>query len=154
MPAKPRTRDPRSDHHPLRHTTASVMLAVAVDASEQTMTALGLAAGYGTSNRSSLSHMASGIDPIPLDRAEALARAVGLDEGAFTLAVLHQRHPEVAEALWDAKGVRHPPVLPPELLTVMRERLLASDRAFACAALPILARPHPWDDVATDLAAL
>ena len=154
MPARPRERDPLNDHHPLRHTTASVMMAVAADATDRTMTELGLAAGYGATNRSSISQMASGIAPIPVEKAERLARLLGLDEGAFTLAVLHQRHPEVAEALWEAHGVEHPPRLPDELLAAVRTRLLAGDRAFARAALPIVARPQPWDGVARDLAAL
>lgn len=42
-----------------------------------------------------LSHMARGRVPIPVDRAEAIAREVGLPEGQFLLAVLQQRHPEV-----------------------------------------------------------
>ena len=154
MPARPRPRNPKNDSHPLRHTTASIMLAVALDATERTMTEIGRAVGYGASNRSSLSHMASGIQPIPLDKAEIIARTVGLDEGAFTLAVLHQRHPDAAEALWTLHSIEHPPRLPDAVLTTMRDRLLNGDQAFARAALPIIARPHPWNGVEERVARL
>ena len=154
MPARPRPRDPRVDAHPLRHTTASVMLAIAIDATDRTMTEMGLAIGYGATNRSSLSHMASGMQPIPVDKAETIARVVGLDDRSFTLAVLHQRHPEPTEALWGFHGIEHPPVLPDALLTAVRDRLLAGDHAFARAALPIIARPHPWNGVAEAIARL
>ena len=39
-----------------------------------------------------LSHMSSGRTPIPLDRAEEIARAVELPERKFVLSVLEQRH--------------------------------------------------------------
>lgn len=42
-----------------------------------------------------LSHMAHGRVPIPVDRAEEIAQAVGLPERDFLLAVLKQRHSEV-----------------------------------------------------------
>jgi len=42
-----------------------------------------------------LSHWATGRVPIPLDRAVGVARAVGLPEREFLLAVMEQRHPEV-----------------------------------------------------------
>ena len=42
-----------------------------------------------------LSHMANGRVPIPVDRAEDIAAAVGLPEREFLLAVLEQRHEEV-----------------------------------------------------------
>lgn len=154
MPARPRKRDPRTDFHPLRHTTASVMLAVAVDATDRTMTEMGLAMGYGAANRSSLSHMASGIQPIPVDKAETIARVVGLDEQSFTMAVLHQRHPEAAEALWGFHGIEDPAKLPGTLLVAMRERLLNGDRGFARSALSIISRPLPWNGVADAIAKL
>ena len=145
MPAKPRPKKDGADSHPMRHTTASIMLAVAVDASERRMGDLGRDMGYGPSNRSSLSHMASGIHPIPLDRAETIAAVVGLDVGAFTLAVLHQRHPDAADALWKLKGVEHPPVLAEDEARDMRARLDAEGPAFARAVMPRMARALPWD---------
>ena len=42
-----------------------------------------------------LSHMAHGRVPIPLDRATDIAKAVGVDERDFLIAVLEQRHAEV-----------------------------------------------------------
>jgi len=42
-----------------------------------------------------LSHMAHGRTPVPIDRAADIARAVGLDEREFLLAVLQQRYRHV-----------------------------------------------------------
>jgi len=53
-----------------------------------------------------LSHMALGRVPIPIDRAQEIARVLGLDPTRFLLATLKQRHREVDfEALF---GVRVP----------------------------------------------
>lgn len=46
-----------------------------------------------------LSHMASGRIPIPLDRAPAIAREVGLSPGDFLAAAVAQRSPEAYELL-------------------------------------------------------
>lgn len=46
-----------------------------------------------------LSHMASGRVPIPIDKAPDIARAVGLDQSRFLMAVMEQRHPEVTHLL-------------------------------------------------------
>lgn len=145
MPAKPRPKRDDADSHPLRHTTASVMLAVAVDASDLGMGELGRRMGYGAANRSSLSHMASGIQPVPLDKAETIATVAGLDVGAFTLAVLHQRHPEAADELWKLKGVDHPPVLSDEDAREIRSRLDAEGPTYARTAMSRMARAVPWD---------
>jgi hypothetical protein len=153
MPSRPQPRTPTLDAHPLQHTTASVMLAISCDASEKSFTELGFAMGYN--NRSSLSHMASGIAPIPLDMADRIARVVGLDEAAFTLAVLHQRHPEAAGRLVTALSPRAAdPHLPHDLVRSMRARLMRSDLAFAWEAYRIVRRPLPWRDVERDLRAL
>ena len=42
-----------------------------------------------------LSHMASGRAPIPIDRAEEIARVFEVSPSQFLSAVLEQRHPEV-----------------------------------------------------------
>ena len=42
-----------------------------------------------------ISHMSLGRVPIPLDRAEDLADAVGINKAAFLRATAEQRHPEV-----------------------------------------------------------
>lgn len=42
-----------------------------------------------------LSHMAAGRVPIPVDRALDFARLLKMDAGAFLMAVLQQRHPEI-----------------------------------------------------------
>lgn len=46
-----------------------------------------------------LSHMANGKSPIPIDRAEDLARELDLDAKSFLRAVVEQRHPEVSWGL-------------------------------------------------------
>jgi hypothetical protein len=42
-----------------------------------------------------LSHMSLGRVPIPVDRAKEMARVLGMNDNAFLLAVLEQRHPDV-----------------------------------------------------------
>lgn len=152
MPSKPRARSATVHAHPLEHTTASVMLAAAVDASSKSMTELGLAMGYN--NRSSLSHMASGMAPIPIGNAERIAAVVGLDEGAFTMAVLHQRHPEAADVLMATHRPGETLVLDEALLQRLRSRLRLQEPGFAEKAMKHLSLPLPWDGVATDLAGL
>lgn len=49
--------------------------------------------GYKTSVV--LSHMANGRAPIPVDRAVDIARLLKMDNGAFLMAVLEQRHPDI-----------------------------------------------------------
>lgn len=58
---------------------------------------IGAALGYKTSVV--LSHMASGRVPIPLERAKAIAEAVGIDPSAFLLASLAQKEPGAVELL-------------------------------------------------------
>lgn len=45
-----------------------------------------------------ISHMALGRMPVPIDRAEQLAEALGMDPAEFLSAVVRQRHPDVR---WD-----------------------------------------------------
>lgn len=46
-----------------------------------------------------LSHMATGRVPIPIDRAEDIARIVEIDPAVFLTAVVKQRHPDVEWSL-------------------------------------------------------
>ena len=46
-----------------------------------------------------LSHMATGRVPIPIDRAEEIARVLEIDPAIFLEAVVKQRHPEVSWSL-------------------------------------------------------
>jgi len=46
-----------------------------------------------------LSHMANGKSPIPIDRAEDLARELDIDPKGFLRTVVEQRHPEVSWSL-------------------------------------------------------
>jgi transcriptional regulator with XRE-family HTH domain len=46
-----------------------------------------------------LSHMTTGRVPIPIDRAEDIARVLGIDPKAFLQAVVKQRHPDVSWSL-------------------------------------------------------
>lgn len=54
-----------------------------------------LAKSLGYKQAVVLSHMATGRAPIPIDRAEDIARVLEIDPGRFLRAVLDQRHPEV-----------------------------------------------------------
>jgi hypothetical protein len=73
-----------------------------------------------------LSHWASGRVPIPLDRAVEVARAVGLPEREFLLAVMEQRHPEVE---W-------------ELVTSLKDDFLQDLEAIAGEPLSMLSTEH------------
>lgn len=48
-----------------------------------------------------LSHMTTGRVPIPIDRAEDIARILEIDPAAFLQAVVKQRHPDVS---WELLG--------------------------------------------------
>jgi len=54
-----------------------------------------VAAELGHRSSVVLSHMTLGRVPIPIDNAERIATALGLDPKAFLLAVLEQRHPDI-----------------------------------------------------------
>ena len=122
-----------ADNHAYEATLASVMLDVAVQASDRTQQVISRALGYR--NRSTLSHYQTGLYGIPVTSAERIAREVGLDEGAFMVAVLRQRHPEtMREALV-------PPPISDEDVAAMRERLKIEGRAAALDMLDIVQRP-------------
>lgn len=63
-----------------------------------------LAKSLGYKQAVVLSHMATGRAPIPIDRADQIARALEIDPGKFLRAVLDQRHPDVEWALITAKA--------------------------------------------------
>lgn len=70
-----------------------------------------------------LSHMALGRVPIPIDRANDIARELGLDPSRFLLATLKQRHPEVDfEALFGVQ-MRQESALASELSAIAGESL-------------------------------
>lgn len=82
--------------YPLRGTRAQIMLENGMrtaQAAGRSQRAVAAQLGYKTSVV--LSHMTVGRVPIPIDRAEDIANALGLDSNAFVLAVLEQRYPEV-----------------------------------------------------------
>lgn len=78
-------------------TQAACMLSAALKKSHNDgLSVRKLATRLGYRQATVLSHMANGRQPIPLDRAEAIAREVGIDPQQFLLAVLEQRHPSVS----------------------------------------------------------
>ena len=83
--------------YPHADTRAAKMLDVAIDQmSKNDRGSLRQIAGrLGYKSAVILSHMRSGRLAIPIDRAIDLARATEMDAGAFLLAVLEQRHPEI-----------------------------------------------------------
>lgn len=86
-----------SADYPLADTEATKMLSAALERVQsetgQTQREIARALGYKTSVV--LSHMALGRVPIPVDRAEHIAKVLGLDPCRFLLVTLRQRHPEV-----------------------------------------------------------
>jgi DNA-binding transcriptional regulator YdaS (Cro superfamily) len=110
-------------------TDAVRMLAGAISLAKRQGTSqaeLGKSLGY--SSTAVLSHMATGRVAIPVERAAEIARAVGLDEAAFTLAVLRQRFPEIDFQALAADAVRDPEkaTLPPRSVALKLERLAGS----------------------------
>lgn len=51
-----------------------------------------------------LSHMTTGRVPIPIDRAEEIAKVLKMDPAAFLQAVVKQRHPKVSWSLMGKAG--------------------------------------------------
>ena len=86
-----------SDDHPYATTPAARLLSAALrrkaDEERVSVRTIGKALGY--KHAVVLSHMANGRVPIPVDRAPEIARAIGLPEREFLLAVLCQRHKDV-----------------------------------------------------------
>jgi transcriptional regulator with XRE-family HTH domain len=84
-----------------RHTRAAVTLGQALRraAIEKGLSLRKLAGRLGYKQATVLSHMATGRVPIPLERAPAIATAVGLDPAQFLISALEQRAPEAADLL-------------------------------------------------------
>src|SRR4051794_35113776 len=86
-----------TDDYPLQGTRAQMMLEEAMKRAQVAGRSQRQVAkddlGYGSSVV--LSHMTLGRVPIPIDRAEDIANALGMEPKAFLLAVLEQRHPDI-----------------------------------------------------------
>ena len=85
------------DAYPLKDTRATIMLAEAMKAAQVSGRSQRDIATKNLGYKSSvvLSHMTAGRVPIPIDRAEEIASALGMDTQTFQLAVLEQRFPDV-----------------------------------------------------------
>ena len=85
------------DDFPFASSGAAMLLAGALEAMsrEKGISLREIGRGLGYKQPVVLSHMSSGRVPVPIGKAPAIARAVGLPERDFTLAVLEQRHSEV-----------------------------------------------------------
>ena len=88
--------------YPFKNSEATKLLSAALEkaSEERKLTQREVARSLGYKSVVVVSHMASGRAPIPIDRADDLARVLRLDRGAFLLAVLDQRFPHI-----DFKGV-------------------------------------------------
>ena len=88
--------------YPFKNSEATKLMAAALEKASQDrkLTQREVAHNLGYKSVVVVSHMASGRAPIPIDRADDLARVLRLDRGAFLLAVLDQRFPHI-----DFKGV-------------------------------------------------
>jgi transcriptional regulator with XRE-family HTH domain len=83
--------------YPFAQTAACRMLAEAIAnlATNHRISQRRLASHLGYKNSVSLSHMAIGRVPIPVERAMSFADVLGMDTQQFLLAVLEQRYPEI-----------------------------------------------------------
>lgn len=83
--------------YPFAHTEACKMLAKALEQAEKdkgwSQRQVAKMLNYKASVV--ISHMAAGRVPIPVDRANDIARLLRMDYGDFLLAVLEQRHPDI-----------------------------------------------------------
>ena len=85
-----------TEGYPLQGTRAQVMLERGMKAAQAAgRSQRQVAAELGHRSSVVLSHMTLGRVPIPIDNAERIATALGLDPKAFLLAVLEQRHPDI-----------------------------------------------------------
>jgi hypothetical protein len=86
-----------TDEYPYASSQAAQLLAGALrrKAEEERISVRAIGKQLGYKQAVVLSHMANGRVPIPVDRATDIARAVGLPEREFLIAVLEQRHDEV-----------------------------------------------------------
>ena len=88
--------NPQSSH-PFAASEAAMMLTAGLRLlrEERGISLRNVASSMGLKQATSLSHMAVGRIPIPVDRAEELAERLHLDRVAFLQAVLGQRYPNV-----------------------------------------------------------
>lgn len=105
----------KEDDFPHADSAAAIMLRNALDryvsAPGKSLRKLGAKLGY--KQAAILSHMASGRVPIPLDRADELARALDINPREFVENVLIQRHPGAYHALQLSSSLTStPPFLP------------------------------------------
>lgn len=84
--------------YPFANTAATKMLADGFDTLWKThsVSQRQVAAWLGYRGSVCLSHMASGRIPVPVGRVSDLAQVLEVDEAELLLAVLEQRHPEIA----------------------------------------------------------
>jgi len=84
-------------NYPLANSLATRMLHEAFEKinEEKGMSQRQIAPLLGYKSSVTLSHMAIGRVPIPIDRAVDFARFLGMDPGEFLIAVLEQRYPEL-----------------------------------------------------------
>jgi len=89
------------DGYQWAETAAAKTMAAALERTkvERGLSVRQLAKRLGYKQAVVLSHMANGKSPIPIDRAEDLARELDLDGKSFLRAVVEQRHPEVSWGL-------------------------------------------------------
>ena len=93
----PNLRPVFENDHPLADTEAALMLAQGLKhlSKNDGISIRELARRMGYKQGTILSHMATGRVAIPIDRVPELARHLGIDQNAFLVAVLTQRHPEI-----------------------------------------------------------
>lgn len=85
-----------SEGYPLQGTRAQIMLERGMRAAQAAgRSQRQVAEELGHRSSVVLSHMTLGRVPIPIDNAERIAAALGIDPKAFLLAVLEQRHPNI-----------------------------------------------------------
>jgi hypothetical protein len=94
--------------YPHAATRAARMLSqsLAKTTSEQLGGLRAIAASLGMKQAVSLSRMANGRMPVPLERVTELAEVLGLDPADFGLAVIEQRAPSVYAILEDAFDIK------------------------------------------------
>ncbi|MDP3676586.1 MAG: helix-turn-helix transcriptional regulator [Novosphingobium sp.] len=82
---------------PLAHTAACKMLAQALEhvSKSKGWSQRTVAQKLGYRGSVTVSHMANGRAPIPIDRATDLSRILDMDVSAFVAAVIEQRHPDL-----------------------------------------------------------
>jgi hypothetical protein len=86
----------QSEGYPLQGTRAQIMLERGMKAAQAAgRSQRQVAKELGHRSSVVLSHMTLGRVPIPIDKAERIAVALGLEPKAFLLAVLEQRHPDI-----------------------------------------------------------